>query len=69
VLSSLAPRTEARLFTPTIASDVLSCLILIFCHFRLTKSLEEVWMSKIPAMTFLSNFTVTEGMWFLSLLD
>ncbi|XP_006514769.2 ATP-binding cassette sub-family A member 13 isoform X1 [Mus musculus] len=27
---------------------------------RLTKSLEEVWMSKIPAMTFLSNFTVTE---------
>ncbi|XP_029401064.1 ATP-binding cassette sub-family A member 13 isoform X2 [Mus pahari] len=27
---------------------------------RLTKSLEEVWMSKIPVMTFLSNFTVTE---------
>ncbi|XP_060221645.1 ATP-binding cassette sub-family A member 13 isoform X2 [Meriones unguiculatus] len=27
---------------------------------RLTKSLEETWMSKIPVMTFLSNFTVTE---------
>ncbi|XP_052055678.1 ATP-binding cassette sub-family A member 13 [Apodemus sylvaticus] len=27
---------------------------------RLTKSLEEAWMSKIPVMTFLSNFTVTE---------
>ncbi|XP_034365421.1 ATP-binding cassette sub-family A member 13 isoform X1 [Arvicanthis niloticus] len=27
---------------------------------RLTKSLEESWMSKIPVVTFLSNFTVTE---------
>ncbi|GAB1295812.1 ATP-binding cassette sub-family A member 13 [Apodemus speciosus] len=27
---------------------------------RLTKSLEEAWMSKIPVMTFLSNFRVTE---------
>lgn len=60
---------RGRVFHSSLASAVLSCLILIFCHFRLIKSLKETWMTKIPVLMFLSNFTVTEGMWFPNLLD
>lgn len=68
MLTSLAPGTEAGFFTPALLMLFLSCLILNFCHFRLIKSLKETWMTKIPVLMFLSNFTVTEGMCFSNLL-